>query len=94
MLDIVQHIAPKPTQVRPSAGHCPVGSLLDIIWQKCSWVGSLLDIIGQMCSYVGSLLDIIRQMCSWVGSLLDIIRQMCFLSQELGGCNLANKFLS
>ena len=94
MLDIVQHIAPKPTQVRPSAGHCPVGSLLDIIRQKCSWVGSLLDIIGQMCSYVGSLLDIIRQMCSWVGSLLDIIRQMCFLSQELGGCNSANKFLN
>ena len=94
MLDIVQHIASKPTQVRPSAGHRLVGSLLDIIRQKCSWVGSLLDIIGQMCSYVGSLLDIIRQMCSWVGSLLDIIRQMCFLSQEFGGCNPANKFLN
>ena len=94
MLDIVQHIASKPTQVRPSAGHCPVESLLDIIRQKCCWVGSLLDIIGQMCSYVGSLLDIIRQMCSWVGSLLDIIRQMCFLSQEFGGCNPANKFLN
>ena len=80
MLDIVQHIASKPTQVRPSAGHCLVGSLLDIIRQKCSWVGSLLDIIGQMCSYVGSL--------------LDTIRQMCFLSQEFGGCNPANKFLN
>ena len=80
MLDIVQHIASKPTQVRPSAGHCPVESLLDIIRQKCCWVGSLLDIIGQMCSYIGSL--------------LDIIRQMCFLSQEFGGCNPANKFLN
>ena len=94
MLDIVQHIAPKPTQVRPSAGHCPVGSLLDIIRQMCSWVHSLLDIIRQKCSWVGSLLDIIGQMCSWVGSLLDIIRQMCFLSQEFGGCNPANKFLN